>query len=139
MDNIKEYIPQREPIIMVDKISQVEEDWVETTFLVQEDNLFLEDGELTESGLMENMAQSAASKVGFEYKEKNEKVPLGFIGAISKVNMHFRPKLNSTLKTKIIFDKTVFNVSLIKAEVRVANKLACDCQMKIVVDTKIED
>lgn len=139
IQGIKEFIPQREPIIMVDEILECKAEWVDTKFLIKEDNLFIEDGELTESGLMENMAQSAASKVGYECKLNNEPVPLGFIGAISKVNMIFRPKVNDILITKVIFDKTVFNVSLIKAIVSVNEKVACECQMKIVVENKEEN
>lgn len=139
IQDIKEFIPQREPIIMIDKILECEADWVETAFLIEADNLFVEDGELTESGLMENMAQSAASKVGYECKLNNEEVPLGFIGAISKVNIMFRPKVKDELKTKVIFDKTVFNVSLINASVSVRGKLACECQMKIVIQNKEEE
>jgi len=133
-EHIQDYIPQRPPIVMVDEILEYDEKTRLTAFHIKANNLFIEDGIFTESGLMENMAQSAASKVGYACKMSGKEVSLGFIGAISKVKIHDLPKVGAYIKTKIIFDKTVFNVSLINAKVYFENNLICQCEMKIVID-----
>jgi len=133
-EHILDYIPQRPPIVMVDEILEYNEKTILTSFQIKADNIFVEDGIFTESGLMENMAQSAASKVGYACKKSGEEVSLGFIGAISKVKVYDLPKVGAYIKTKIIFDKTVFNVSLINAQVYFENNLICQCEMKIVID-----
>ena len=56
MDNkdIKRLIPQRDPIIMVDKVLDVNGDAAVTTLTVRYDNYFIdEDGLLAESGLID--------------------------------------------------------------------------------------
>ena len=134
VEHIQDYIPQRPPIVMVDEILEFDEKTILTSFHIKADNIFVEDGIFTESGLMENMAQSAASKVGYACKMSGKEVSLGFIGAISKVKIHDLPKVGAYIKTKIIFERTVFNVSLINAMVYFENSLVCECKMKIVVD-----
>ncbi len=67
MDNkyIKRLIPQRDPIIMVDKPLDVNDDAAVTTLTVRNDNYFIdEDGLLSESGLIEHIAQSASAFAG---------------------------------------------------------------------------
>jgi len=133
-DQILEYIPQRSPMVMVDGILDYEEKSIQTTFQIKPDNIFVEDGLFTESGLMENMAQSAASKLGYACKLSGESVPLGFIGAISNVKVFNLPKVGHSIRTTISFNHTIFNVSLINAQVFFENSLLCQCEMKIVID-----
>ena len=59
-DGIKTFIPQREPMLMVDKLFSVSENDVETGLTVADSNIFVEDGVLSETGLIEHIAQSAA-------------------------------------------------------------------------------
>ena len=52
----------------------------------------------------------------------------------SVIDAFNHPKGWVLLKTEIIFDKTVFNVSIIKAKSYFGEELLCECEMKIVVD-----
>jgi predicted hotdog family 3-hydroxylacyl-ACP dehydratase len=133
--NIKELIPQREPIIMVDDILAHEEKQIKSCFLINSDNIFVENGCLTESGLLENIAQTAASKVGLEAKNRNEKIPLGFIGAITKVVVHAFPSVGDTILTEVVILQEVFNITLIAAKVFSENTLLVECQMKIALES----
>ena len=73
---ITELIPQRPPMVMVDRFEGIDaEDQSHTSLTVREDNLFVEEGALTECGLIEHMAQSAAARVGWRCREAGEKVP----------------------------------------------------------------
>ena len=54
-------IPQKPPMVMVDKLIFAEEKKVVTSFLIRRDNIFCSDGVFTEAGLIENMAQTAAA------------------------------------------------------------------------------
>ena len=50
---ITRLIPQREPILMVDRLERVEGDSAGTLFCIREDNFFLEaDGRLAEIGVI---------------------------------------------------------------------------------------
>ena len=50
---------------MVDTLIYHDEEKTTTGFLIQKDNIFVEDGVLTEEGIIENMAQSSALRTGW--------------------------------------------------------------------------
>ena len=65
-DEIVEYIPQRPPIVMADAFYGIGEDGCARSGLtVCEDNIFVEEGALSECGLIEHIAQSAALRAGY--------------------------------------------------------------------------
>ena len=60
MRDIRELIPQRPPILLVDGLECVEGDTAIGTLVVRTDNCFTdEDGLLAEAGVIEHIAQSA--------------------------------------------------------------------------------
>ncbi|MGL1886416.1 MAG: 3-hydroxyacyl-ACP dehydratase [Reichenbachiella sp.] len=132
-EEIQNYIPQHPPIMMIDNIMMCDEQRVETGFLVREDELFLLGGKLSESGLLENIAQSAAAKVGYECHQRNVPVPLGFIGGISKVKVNALPSVGSTIKTVVNIDKEIFGVTIIKGESFLEDESLVSCEMKIII------
>ena len=56
---------------MIDRMTRF--DWTSNTteLTVREDNLFYEDGRLTSSGLIENIAQTCAARIGYINKLRN--------------------------------------------------------------------
>ncbi len=128
---IHRLIPQRPPIVMVDKFFGIEENSSFSGLTISPDNLFCEDGKLQEPGIIEHIAQSAAARVGYIYTEKGEKVPLGFIGAIDKLHIHQLPEAGNELLTEIIVIQEVFDITLIGAKTQMNNQLIAECKMKI--------
>ena len=63
---ITRLIPQREPILMVDRLERVEGDSAGTLFLIRDDNFFLEGKRLAEVGIVEHIAQSASALFGYK-------------------------------------------------------------------------
>lgn len=60
-------IPQRPPMVMIDRFYGIEEDTSWSGLTVTTDNLFCRDGVLQETGIIEHIAQSAAARVGYIY------------------------------------------------------------------------
>ena len=58
-------LPQRPPFIMIDKLLSCDKIITKTRFLVRKDNIFIEQGRLTSSGLIENIAQTCAARMGY--------------------------------------------------------------------------
>lgn len=130
-DEILKLIPQRPPIVMVDKlISAVDKKTVSGLF-IKPDNIFVENGHLQEPGIIENIAQSAALGVGYICQTKNEKVPIGFIGAVSNLKIFSLPEVNSELRTEIQVDYEVFEATLISSKVFCNEELIAQAEMKI--------
>ena len=66
--DIKNFLPQKDPIVMVDCILENDATSIKTSFTPGIDNIFASNGCFSESGLVENMAQSAAAKAGYVAK-----------------------------------------------------------------------
>lgn len=78
---IIDLIPQREPIVMVDKFVGITNGISETQLTIKNDNIFVENDCFTEFGLIEHIAQSAAARVGYICKKENKPISIGYIGA----------------------------------------------------------
>jgi hypothetical protein len=130
-EEVLKLIPQRPPIVMVDKLISASDGKTVSGFTIQADNIFVENGIMQEPGIIENVAQSAALGVGYVCSIKNEKVPLGFIGAVKNLKIYGLPAVGAELKTEIQVDYEVFEATLITGKVYSADKLLAQCEMKI--------
>ena len=99
---ILDYIPQRPPFVMVDNIVTCNEDYCKTTFEVRRDNIMLEGDTLLEGGVIENIAQSCAARIGYlAIHTKMQSVRIGVIGGIKDLTINKLPKVGDTLTTEI--------------------------------------
>ncbi len=134
-DEILEFIPQRAPIVMVDEFFGVDVDGVlsESGLRVSEDNLFYdaEMDSLSDCGVIEHIAQSAALRMGYIYRSNGKDVPLGFIGSVNKLKIFELPRVGERIRTQIRVEQEVMNITLISAESRVADRMVAECRMKI--------
>jgi len=131
--NIKEVIPQREPIIMVHNVVSATEKIFNTTFKIEKDNIFLKKDILQEPALIENIAQSAAAGFGTLAKQAGgKKEGLGFIGSITRVKVHKLPNVGETINTIVEVGTSFGAITLIKGKNYVNDKLLLECEMKIV-------
>lgn len=131
--NIKEVIPQREPIIMVHNVVSATEKEFKTTFKVMAENIFLKEDILQEPALIENIAQTAAAGFGTLAKQAGGKEEgLGYIGSITKVKCHNFPKVGDTINTTVEIGMTFGAITLIKGKNYLNKELLLECEMKIV-------
>jgi predicted hotdog family 3-hydroxylacyl-ACP dehydratase len=129
---ILELIPQRPPFLLVDTLVDFEPERSVTSFEVRPDGILVRDGRLSEAGLMENIAQSCAARIGYINKyQKNETVKLGIIGAVKDFKVNFLPEAGSTLMTTIETISEVFGITLVSAVTTCGGEVAASCQMKI--------
>lgn len=126
-----ELIPQRSPIVMVDQFLGMTGMGSYTGLAVREDNIFCENGCLQEFGLIEHIAQSAAVRVGYLYHSRNETIPVGFIGSVDKLTLHYLPRVGAELYTEIKVEQDIFDITLISARVYDDGNLVADGWMKI--------
>lgn len=133
--DILELIPQRPPFTMVDDLIHFDEESGIATFLIRADNLMLEDGELSEAGAMENMAQACAAWIGYYNKMNNQSVKIGVIGAMKDVHVHRLPKVGDTIKTEIrkTMDTFYNNMMLFDAKITMEDHVIVDGILKVAV------
>ena len=130
-DELLELIPQRQPIVMVDRFFGMDENGSYTGLKVEASNLFCRDGQLDECGITEHIAQSAAVRVGYLHKNAGEEVPVGFIGSVDKMNYRTLPQVGDELRTTIRVEQEIFDITLISATVQVNGNPIAEGQLKI--------
>lgn len=132
--DLQEYIPQRPPIVMIDRIVEISESKVVCQFQVKNDNIFVTEGELHEPGIIENIAQTIAAGAGYRAKARNEKVKLGYIAAIKNLNIYTRPSAGNILSTSIEIINEVFSVTIVQGVVFCGSTRIADCEMRIFIE-----
>ncbi|GHS85797.1 hypothetical protein FACS1894201_05920 [Bacteroidia bacterium] len=130
--DILEILPQRLPFVMVDKLLHFDFEATRTSYAVKADNIFCNDERFTESGLIENIAQTCAARIGYinKYIMKNT-IKLGYIGAIRNLEIVRLPKIGELLVTQITTIEEVFKMTLINATIKVGEEVIVACEMKI--------
>jgi len=91
--DITQFLPQRPPFILVDKLRLCNEEETNSSFLVPESHIMVKDNKLNAGGLVENMAQTAAAGTGYLGLLNNEDVKRGYIGAIKNLNIYKLPEV----------------------------------------------
>ena len=133
-DKIAQYIPQREPFIMLDKIIYWSEDTLVSELKVRENNIFIAKNKISESGLLENIAQTAAAKVGYECSLENVPVPLGYIASFNKVNVFDQASVGDEIITTINVLKDVLNITIVNGKCQIGERKILECEMRILID-----
>jgi predicted hotdog family 3-hydroxylacyl-ACP dehydratase len=132
MINIEELIPQRVPFIMVDALTHFDEVMTQTRLLVKEENIFVENSRLTASGIIENIAQTCAARMGYVNKYlHSEGIKIGFIGSVKNLVIEEFPNAGEELMTTIEVVSEVFSITLVNAKTVASGRLIASCEMKI--------
>jgi len=124
-------IPQRPPFVMIGKLLETDGIRCTTSFTILEDNVLCDDGKLNASGLIENMAQTAAVMSGYKSKMQNTVRPKGFIGQVSHFACTALPSVGDEIITEIIEEKEVFDVAIITGTIKLGNEAIASCKLKI--------
>ena len=131
-------LPQQPPFVMIDTLCRFDEREVETTLSVRPDNVFVEDDDcLTVCGMVENMAQTCAARLGYINYIRRETIRLGFIGAVRNCRINRRPHTGETIRTGIRVIEEVMGLTLVQATITDAQGMVlAEGQMKIAVSEK---
>jgi 3-hydroxyacyl-[acyl-carrier-protein] dehydratase len=135
---IHQYLPQRPPVQMVHNLLQVTESHAVTELSINVDNLFVSDGQFTEPGLIENIAQTAAAHAGYYYISQNQPVPLGFIAAIRNLKIHDCPAVDATITTTVTITNRVLDITIVEGVVKEGERTLCSCEMRIFTKTNAQ-
>lgn len=132
--DIHELLPQQEPFVMISSLVRFDMQTTVTETVVSADNMFVEDGVFTAPGIVENIAQTCAARIGYVNKYILKKgIQLGFIGAIRDLKVKDLPKVGDTITTTISVIDSVFGMTLVDAVVLNNGAEVVSAQMKIAV------
>jgi len=132
-EHIESVLPHRSPFIMIDNLIDASTVEFKTDFVVQPDNIFMKNDVLQEPALIENIAQTCAAGFGYLNSQSDGNATLGFIGAVSKLELFNLPLVNSKITTKANVTYQFQNVFLVKGENYCEDVKLLECEMKIVI------
>lgn len=134
---ITQFIPQRPPFVMIDELLAASETEATSAFKILQENILVEAGKLTETGLIENIAQTAAAMVGYQCSIQQVPVPVGFIAAVKDLKVMALPVVETVIQTQIQVTNTVMDVTIVQGRVEQSGKLLCSCEMRILVQKSV--
>lgn len=136
--DIHELLPQREPFVMVDKLVYFDEKTTTASFLVREDNLFVENGRLNACALAENIAQTCAARLGYVNKYILKRgIQIGFIGAVKDLKVIDTPVVGDVLTTTIHVLEQIMGLTLVTAVIRIGDRVVTTAEMKIALADEV--
>ena len=132
--DIHELLPQQEPFVMVSGLMHFDDVRTICEMDIQADNIFIEDGHLNASGMIENIAQTCAARIGYVNKFILKKaVQIGFIGAIRNLEVTDLPEVGQQITTIVDVIEEVFGMTLASAVIKQGNRTLMTTEMKIAV------
>lgn len=128
---IIDLIPQRPPFVMVDRVMSCNATDAVTQFTVRQDNIFLDDMQLSAAGIIENMAQACAARMGCINQMRNESVKIGFIGNIRDCIILRQPRCEEVITTCVHIVEEVFNLTLADVRSTIVGETIATAKVKI--------
>ncbi len=132
--DIHELLPQQEPFVMVDTLVRIDERATVTRTVIKASNIFVDGKSLSASGLVENIAQTCAARIGYvnKYILKKE-IQIGFIGAIRNMEILRLPLVGEEIETSVDVVEEVFGMTLANAIVTCNGETIAMTEMKIAI------
>lgn len=132
-NTVENLIPQKAPFVMVDKLLAYKENEITAGLTIPADNIFVQDGKFTESGIVEHMAQTVALYTGYQYHLKNEPAPTGYIGSVKDVKVNALPPVGRELLTRAVVLQEFMGITLVNIVTTCEGTEIAVSQMKTVL------
>lgn len=129
--DVLDLLPQRPPFVMIDRLTAFTADTVTTRLEVRADCIFCNGGHMLAAGLVENMAQTCAARIGYINYISHRPVKIGYIGAVRGLSVYRTPYVDEVLCTTVRVKEDVFGMTLVDARVEVGSELLAEAEMKI--------
>jgi predicted hotdog family 3-hydroxylacyl-ACP dehydratase len=131
---VQELLPQRPPFLFVDHLLHYDQQKVVSSFTVPADGYMTENGRLTASGLIENVAQTSALRIGYiAVYVKHIPVQIGYIGQVRGLEIYRLPLAGEALETHLTVVQDIFGITLANAEVRSGGEVLAVMSLKTAV------
>jgi len=131
--DIRTLLPQRDPMVMVDRLLSADPSTAVTALDVRADNLFVENGVLPAYALIENMAQTCAAQLGYvdRYVSGAEGVKIGYIGSVKRMRTERSPRVGETVTTKVQVLEDFADMKMVQAVCAAGNEEIATAELVI--------
>ena len=119
---------------MIGRLTYFDETRTVSETKIAADNIFVDDGRFSASGLIENVAQTCAARIGFVNKYiHGNGIQIGVIGAVRKLVINSLPAAGQTITTSVETISEVFGMTLAKTTVTCDGEELLSTEIKISV------
>lgn len=128
---VLDLIPQKPPFVFVDKLIEVNSEAISTEFVIREDNLLVDNGLFSPEGLIENVAQSCAVRLGYINRQTNIPVKIGVIGSLKNLDIQRLPVVGEKIVTRIEVLDEIFSMVLVSATIFIEDSKIAQTEITI--------
>lgn len=127
---------------MVETLHDLKEEFVETSFTISEDCIFISDGFFNEFGLIENAAQTCSSIVGRSFFQDSDVLGtgtklIGYISNIKKVSVFKLPEVGKVICTKAYlksrYDSEAYSISTLLCDIFEGDQKLLACELNLFI------
>lgn len=110
---VTKLLPHKPPFLLISHLVGMNENRAITQFDIPNDHILLQNNHLSEVGLLENLAQSAALSAGFAHFTSKKPAmdsynpPLGYMGSIKKISISRLPHYSEKIETRTILSNSI--------------------------------
>ena len=134
---VHDLLPQREPFVMIGSLVHFDMKRTVTKTIIRESNIFVDNGIFSATGMMENVAQTCAVRIGYINKYILKKgIQIGVIGSIRNFEINSFPKSADIITTTIDVRDEIFGMILADCKVMLGDEVIATTEIKIAVTDK---
>lgn len=116
---------------MVDEVVSCEGCDAVTIFRLTPGNILIDGDRLSVAGIIENMAQSCAARMGCVDWMRGEPIKIGYVGDVKGCSIVRRPRIGETLHTHVHIVEKVLSLMLAEVTVSSDDEPIASARMKI--------
>ena len=134
--NASDFLPHRAPFLLVDRLLECDQHFCRTDFAVPSEHPMVRGGRLGEGGIMENIAQTCATHIG--YLSRHLPIRIGVVASVRNMEIISLPKVGARLETMVEEQgEPIFSVSIYVAKVFSEGTLVAQGEMRVVLTDQI--
>jgi predicted hotdog family 3-hydroxylacyl-ACP dehydratase len=134
IEEITQFIPHRDPFVMVDRLLEYSPEKVISDFQIRPNNILVTDGYFQEAGIIENIAQTVALHFGYEATNKKMPPRVGFIAAIKNFKLFNLVPIGQALITTTTVTHNMVDVLIVRGESEYLGIPVASCEMRLFLE-----
>ncbi|MBU2649064.1 hypothetical protein KKI24_30430 [bacterium] len=137
--SLLELIAQRPPMVMIDQLTRVNDQFAESLFRITPETVFSSQNRFSEAGLIENMAQTIAAGSGYCRQQTGKNIHRGFITMVKNLQVSRLPEYGAEICTVIRLDNNALGFRIFNTRVFIENSQIAECEIRIYIPGNQEE
>lgn len=127
--DITELIPQRQPMLMIDRLTFAGENSARGLLFIKSSNIFCQEGLFQEAGMMEFIGQTAAAHHGYLSLSEHKEVKPGFLVQIKNFTVRSLPAADTEIFSEITVEDELLEYTCITGKVLQNNTVIAEGEL----------